>query len=131
MRILVGYNGSDASRRALVHAAELAGRGGEVDVINVIAAQPVSARVDALGDGERRHQRNLLREARSLLREWDVRMGAVQAVGDPTTEIRAAAEDSGARVIVVGRGNGMRRLIKGSVSTRLVRRAPCDVLVVH
>jgi nucleotide-binding universal stress UspA family protein len=130
MKILVGYDGSDESRRALVHAAELAGRGGEVDVINVIAAQPVSSRVDGL-DGERRRQRNLLREARSLLREWDVRMGAVRAAGDPATEIRAAAEDSGARVIVVGRGNGVRRLIKGSVSTRLVRHAPCDVLVVH
>ena len=131
MRILVGYDGSDASRRALVHAAELAGRGGEVDVINVIAAQPVSSRMDGLGDGERRRQQNLLREARFLLREWDVRMGAVRAAGDPTTEIRAAAENSGARVIVVGRGNGVRRLIKGSVSTRLVRHAPCDVLVVH
>ena len=131
MKILVGYDGSDVSRRALVHAAELVGRGGEVQVINVIAAQPVSSSVDALGEGERRRQRDLLREARSLLREWDVRMGALWAAGDPTTEIRAAAENSGARVIVVGRGNGVRRLIKGSVSTRLVRRAPCDVLVVH
>jgi nucleotide-binding universal stress UspA family protein len=131
MRILVGYDGSDVSRRALVHAAELVGRGGEVDVINVIAAQPVSSRVDGFGEGERRRQRNLLREARSLLREWDVRMGAVRAVGDPTTEIRAAAEDSGARVIVVGRGSGLRRLLNGSVSTRLIRQAPCDVLVVH
>jgi nucleotide-binding universal stress UspA family protein len=131
MRILVGYDGSDVSRRALVHAAELVGRGGEVDVINVIAAQPVSSRVDGFGDGERRRQRNLLREARSLLREWDVRMGAVRAAGDPTTEIRAAAEDSGARVIVVGRGSGLRRLLNGSVSTRLIRQAPCDVLVVH
>jgi nucleotide-binding universal stress UspA family protein len=131
MRILVGYDGSDASRRALVHAAELAGRGGEVDVINVIAAQPVSSRVDALGDGERRRQGNLLREARAVLREWDVRMGAVRAIGDPTTEIRSAAEDSGARVIVVGRGSGLRRLLNGSVSTRLVRQSPCDVLVVH
>ena len=131
MRILVAYDGSDVSRRALVHAAELVGRGGEVDVINVIAAQPVSSRVDALGDGERRRQGNLLREARSLLREWEVRMGAVRAIGDPTTEIRAAAEDSGARVIVVGRGSGLRRLLNGSVSTRLIRQAPCDVLVVH
>ena len=29
MRVLVGFDGSDASRRALVHAAELVGRGGE------------------------------------------------------------------------------------------------------
>jgi nucleotide-binding universal stress UspA family protein len=34
-------------------------------------------------------------------------------------------------VIVVGRGSGLRRLIDGSVSARLVRKAPCDVLVVH
>jgi nucleotide-binding universal stress UspA family protein len=131
MRVLVGFNGSDASRRALVHAAELVGRGGSLDVINVIGAQPVSARIDGLGDGLRRRQRKVLHEARALLGEWEVRMTPVAAVGDPTTEIRAAAEESGAGVIVVGRGTGLRRLIDGSVSARLVRRAPCDVLVVR
>jgi nucleotide-binding universal stress UspA family protein len=131
MRILVGYNGSESSRRALVHAAELVGHGGELDVIHVIAAQPVSARIDSLGDGERRRQDKLLRDARMLLTALDVRMHPVKAIGDPSAEIRAAAEDSGATVIVVGRGSGRRRLINGSVSTRLVRRAPSDVLVVH
>lgn len=131
MRILVGYNGSKASRRALVHAAELVGRGGTVDVINVIGSQPVSARVGTLVDGEKKHQQTVLREARTLLGEWDVRMTPHTALGDPTSEIRAAAEESGAGVIVVGRGNGIRRLVDGSVSARLVRRAPCDVLVVH
>ena len=131
MRILVGFDGSDASRRALVHAAELVGRGGSLEVINVIGAQPVSARIDGLGDGLRRRQRKVLHEARAVLGEWDVRMTPVAAVGDPTTEIRTAAEESGAGVIVVGRGNGVRRLIDGSVSARLVRRAPCDVLVVR
>ena len=131
MRILVGFDGSQASRRALVHAAELVGRGGTLDVINVIGAQPVSARVDSLGDRPRRAQREALHEARALLGEWDVRMTPRAAVGDPTSEIRAAAEESGAAVIVVGRGSGLRRLIDGSVSARLVRRAPCDVLVVR
>jgi nucleotide-binding universal stress UspA family protein len=131
MRILVGYDGSDASKRALVHAAELVGRGGNLDVINVIGSQPVSARVGSLVDGERRRQLKVLHQAEALLGEWDVRMTSHKAVGDPTSEIRAAAEESGARVIVVGRGSGLRRLIDGSVSGRLVRRAPCDVLVVH
>jgi nucleotide-binding universal stress UspA family protein len=131
MRILVGFDGSDASKRALVHAAELIGRGGSLDVINVIGAQPVSARVDSLLDGERKRQQKVLREAQTLLGEWEVRMTSLKAVGDPTSEIRAAAEESGASVIVVGRGSGLRRLIDGSVSARLVRRAPCDVLVVH
>jgi nucleotide-binding universal stress UspA family protein len=131
MRILVGFDGSAASRRALLHAAELVGRGGTLDVINVIGAQPVSARVDTLGDGHRRAQQDVLHEARALLGEWDVRMTPRAAIGDPTAEIRAAAEESGAGVIVVGRGSGLRRLIDGSVSARLVRRAPCDVLVVR
>jgi len=131
MKILVGFDGSDASRRALVHAAELIGRGGKLDVINVIGAQPVSARLGSLVDGERRRQQKVLHEAQALLDEWEVRMTPHRAVGDPTGEIRSAAEESGAGVIVVGRGSGLRRLIDGSVSARLVRRAPCDVLVVR
>ena len=131
MRVLVGFDGSDTSRRALVHAAELVGRGGCLDVINVIGSQPVSARVGSLVDGERHKQRKVLHEARSLLGEREVRMTAHSAIGDPTSEIRAAAVESGAGVIVVGRGRGLRRLIDGSVSARLVRQAPCDVLVVH
>jgi nucleotide-binding universal stress UspA family protein len=131
VRVLVAFDGSDASRRALVHAAELVGRGGRLDVINVIGAQPVSASIDSLGDGPRLRQRHVLHEARTLLGKRDVRMTPVAAIGDPTSEIRAAAEKSGAGVIVVGRGSGLRRLIDGSVSARLVRRAPCDVLVVR
>jgi nucleotide-binding universal stress UspA family protein len=131
VKILVGFDGSDASRRALVHAAELVGRGGNLDVINVIGSQPVSARVGSLIDGERKHQQKVLHEAKALLDEWEVRMTPHRAVGDPTSEIRSAAEEAGADVIAVGRGSGLRRLIDGSVSARLVRKAPCDVLVVH
>jgi len=131
MRILVGFDGSKASKRALVHAAELVGRGGKLDVINVIGSQPVSARIGSMVDGERRRQQKILHQAETLLEEWDVRMTPHKAVGDPTNAIRTAAEESGAGVIVVGRGSGLRRMIDGSVSTRLVRRAPCDVLVVH
>ena len=69
VRILVAFDGSDASRRALVHAAELVGRGGSLDVINVIGAQPVSARIDALGDGAAAAASGrLLREARAAPR---------------------------------------------------------------
>ena len=131
MKILVGYDGSEAARRALVHAAELVGRGGTLGVINVITTQAVSSRLETVRDGERGQQRKLLQEAKMLLGEWEVQMTPVKAVGDPVTEIRAAAEESGAGIVVVGRGSGLRRLIHGSVSTRLVRQAPCDVLVVH
>jgi nucleotide-binding universal stress UspA family protein len=131
MRILVGYDGSDSSRRALLHAAELVGRGGTVWVINVITTQAVSSRLETVDDRDRARQLSVLQEARMLLGEQGIEISPVKALGDPTTEIRAAAEESGAGMIVVGRGTGVRRLIHGSVSTRLVRQAPCDVLVVH
>ena len=132
MKILVGYDGSETSRRALVHAAELVGRGGSLDVINVITAQPVSARIEEPGATASAAVRGSCSARRScVLGEWEVGMTPVKAVGDPATAIRTAAEESGAGIVVVGRGNGSRRLINGSVSTRLVRRAPCDVLVVH
>ena len=131
MTILVGYDGSDGARRALRHAADLVGRGGSVTVLNVIPTQGVSSRIEAASDSQLDRQSDLLREARTVLAEQKVEMKALASVGDPTSEIRIAAEKTGARIVVVGRSSGVRRLIKGSVSTRLVRRAPCDVLVVN
>jgi len=129
--ILVAYDGSPESDRALRHAADLVGRGGSVAVLNVIPAQAVSARLETVSDEQRAEQRRLLEAAESVLARRRVEMIPLTAAGDPTTEIRAAAERSGAGMVVVGRGNGRSRLIHGSVSRRLVRRAPCDVLIVH
>jgi nucleotide-binding universal stress UspA family protein len=131
VRLLVAYDGSDSARRALAHAAALVGRGGTIDVINVIRAQGISSRLETMGPGEKQRQRKLLREAEAILREHEVAMAPVRAVGDPTTEIRAAARGDGAAIVVVGRGSGLRRLINGSVSARLLRDSPCDVLVVR
>lgn len=131
MRLLVAYDGSQAAQRALEHAAEFAGRGATVAVVNVIPAQSLSSRLETVSDGQRNHQRQLLRQANVLLAARKVEMKPVAAVGDPTTEIRTAAETSGADVVVVGRGSMKHRLIHGSVSTRLARRAPCDVLIIH
>lgn len=53
--------------------------------------------------------------------------------GDPVRAITAAAEDTGADLIVVGsRDKGfLQRLFSGSVSEDLVRESPRPVLVVH
>jgi len=52
--------------------------------------------------------------------------------GDPGREIRRAAVDHDARVIVMGtRGRGgVARFVLGSVSDHVVRNAPCPVLTV-
>lgn len=52
--------------------------------------------------------------------------------GDPATEIARYAADAGIDVIVIGtRGRtGVDRLVLGSVAERVMREAPCSVLVV-
>jgi nucleotide-binding universal stress UspA family protein len=52
--------------------------------------------------------------------------------GDPAKEIAAYAADAGIDVIVIGTHGrtGVDRLVMGSVAERVMREAPCSVLVV-
>ena len=126
--LIVAYDGSPEARRALDHASALAGPGGEVTVINVIPAQAVGARLEPVRDTQRARQQAQLEEARALLGRKGIRVRTVAAAGDPFYEIAALARDRGESVVVVGR---RRRLVPGrSLASRLVRGAPCDVLVV-
>jgi nucleotide-binding universal stress UspA family protein len=71
-------------------------------------------------------------EAAGALRSSGVAASAEAATGDPATEIVATAEETGARLIVVGsRGRGGIAALLGSVARAVVLRAPCSVLVVH
>jgi nucleotide-binding universal stress UspA family protein len=54
------------------------------------------------------------------------------ALGDPATEIVALAGELGADLVVVGNhgGDAVRRMFTGSVAHKVVRDAPCPVVVV-
>jgi nucleotide-binding universal stress UspA family protein len=78
--------------------------------------------------------RSLLQEARraqrALKRRWpDAQVAVVKAA--PAEAILAQARKRRARAIVLGsrKFGGLRRLVLGSVSRAVVRRAPCAVLV--
>jgi nucleotide-binding universal stress UspA family protein len=130
--VIVGYDGSEPAKRALEHAAELVGRRGSVNVINVIKAQSVSSRLVTLTDKEVATQDRLLRESVRLLAGLGVEAQPIAAAGDPATEILAASESIGASVIVIGRRKrSTRRLVRTPLSNTLVRRSAIDVLVVH
>jgi nucleotide-binding universal stress UspA family protein len=126
--LIVGYDGSPEARRALDHGAALAGPGGQVTVVNVVPVQAVGARLEPVGETQRARQRAQLEEARAILDRRGVRARTVAAVGDPFSEISALGRDRGQAVVIVGR---RRHLLPGrSLTARLVRSAPCDVLVV-
>ena len=133
MKIVVGYDGSDPAKRALQRAADLAANG---DRIVVVAAAEPHARTGIetgshLDPSEFEQRRGDLEEAQRLLSERGIDAEPVEAHGDPGTAIVEAAKD--ADLIIVGsRGlNPVQRILLGSVSSKVVHRAACDVLVVR
>jgi nucleotide-binding universal stress UspA family protein len=133
MKIVVGYDGSDASKRALERAMDLAGRDGQ---IVVVAAAESHARAGItqgahLDPSEIERRRKDLEEAKALLAARGVAGETIEAQGDPGDMIVETAKD--ADLVVVGtRGlNPLQRLLLGSVSSKVVHRAESDVLVVR
>jgi nucleotide-binding universal stress UspA family protein len=116
-RIMVGYDGSDASRRALDAAADLVGYGSTLSVVTVKNGDVGSW---VTGDA---HARLLIRHVEARYHE---------ATGEPAEQLIEKATELHADLVVVGRRNrNPLRALLGSVSSRVVRRAPCDVLVVR
>jgi nucleotide-binding universal stress UspA family protein len=116
-KIVVGYDGSEASRRALDAAADLVGYGSTLSVVTV--QNPEVGRAAA-------------GEARSLLQARQVQALYHEPVGEAAEQLVETAAALGADLVVVGRRNRTPlRSLLGSVSSRVVRRARCDVLVVR
>jgi nucleotide-binding universal stress UspA family protein len=135
-QIGVAYDGSPESERALEVAAELARRSG-ARLRLVTAVAPGAAAYPPLDPGayaqlgELAHQ-----EARTDLDAVLARLGegvrAEGAVRDGEPVDVLADESSGDDLLICGsRGRGpVRRVLLGSVSTRLLRHAACPVVVV-
>jgi nucleotide-binding universal stress UspA family protein len=132
--IVVGYDGSETAKRALERAAELAEDGATVTVVSAVHVHAAAGRgggpIDPDEVSERRHE---LAEAKTLLVEKGIEPNLVEGHGDPADVIANQAKEGGADLIVVGtRGrNVAARVLLGSVSTKVVHEAPCDVLVVR
>jgi nucleotide-binding universal stress UspA family protein len=134
-RILVCYDGSEESQRALAQAAELASAGaGEVIVVSV--AEPLYPMRPFTGyadPAEEERHRLLLDEATRTLAGDGVTASTLEPVGQTAEAIVEAAREQQADLVVVGTRQRrlIERLLFGSVSGQLVVEAPCDVLVVR
>jgi nucleotide-binding universal stress UspA family protein len=135
-RIVVGFDGSDASRKALERAADIANGA----VVAVVCSADVSrlirdpsGGVSAIDPADEEARSAALADARKYLEGRGVEGAYVEGTGNPADVIIQEAEESGADLIVVGtRGlHATKRLFFGSVSTNIVHHAPCDVLVVR
>jgi nucleotide-binding universal stress UspA family protein len=137
MNVLVAYDGSETSGRALDWAARLAScePGSGVSVIGVAAtleaAPHIPDAVDPRSSAARHRQQ--LAEAAARLAAAGVEVETILRVGNPAEEIIAAAGAGGHDLVVVGGtgAGGAIRFLMGSVSDRVVRHATRPVMVVR
>jgi nucleotide-binding universal stress UspA family protein len=130
--VVVGYDGSDAARRALEQVRALGPRGSRIVVVAVASELRSAGLSSQLADDLQ--QQPLLDEARALLGVAEgARVETRAEVGDPAVVLVDVARAVAAELLVVGRRGGdfVARTLLGSVAERIVRHAPCDVLVVR
>lgn len=131
--IVVGYDGSQAARRGLDRLRRL----GPPRATVVVVAVGREVRSPGLGAqlaGQALDVDALLREALDVLHGApEVEIEARAETGDPASVLVEVAREVDADLLVVGRRGGdfVARTLLGSVSSRVIEQAPCDVLVVR
>jgi nucleotide-binding universal stress UspA family protein len=126
MNILLAYNDTDVSNRALERAAQLAKLYGAKLVVTSVT--PVL--IGASASGEPGPE---LARADEHLRESGIEAEFVEAIGDIASAIVEVAEAHDAGLIVLGtrEPSQVERMLGHSVSESVQRMAHCDVLIVH
>jgi nucleotide-binding universal stress UspA family protein len=134
--IVVGYDATDPSKRALARAADIAEKFGSRLVVTSVAPVVVPAGHGTAGidptDPPARHQAEL-EEANSYLASRKLTAELQPAIGEPADTIVEVAQKVGATLIVVGTREPsiLERLLGTSVSQAVSRHAHCDVLICH
>ena len=132
--VAVGFNGTVESRAALKEASVLASKfGAALRVISVAEAEP--AALGPAGSGPPRPRsghdlQDVLHDACAQL-PAEVRAQPIFERGDPGEKLLEHAEEGVDLMVLGSRGFGpvMRAMI-GSVSAKVIRRAPCAVMIV-
>ena len=135
-KIVLGYDDTEASKRALERAAQLAKAFGSELVVTSVT--PILTSIGRSGgaldsaDPPAKHAEELA-HAREYLAGEGISAEFAPAVGHPAETIVQLAQERAADLIVVGTRelNLVARLLGQSVSESVAHRAHCDVLLVH
>lgn len=125
MNILLAYNDTDVSNKALERAAQLAKLYDAKLVVTSVT--PVVIDSPDLAPGPE------LRRAEDRLRDVGVECELVEAIGDIAQAIVQVAESRDVGLIVLGtrEPSQVERMLGHSVSEQVQRMAHCDVLICH
>jgi nucleotide-binding universal stress UspA family protein len=126
MNILLAYDDTDVSNRALERAAQLAKLYGAKLIVTAVTPVVVGT-APSMEPGP-----ELLRAAERL-RALDVEPELVEAIGDIASAVIEVAETHDAGLIVIGtrEPSQVERMLGHSVSEQVQRMAHCDVLICH
>jgi nucleotide-binding universal stress UspA family protein len=134
--IVVGYDETDPSRRALERAAQVAKAFEAKLVVTSVAPVTITTTGRSIGadpvETAAEHRRELT-EARAYLEGEGLSAEYIEAVGHEAESILAAARERSADMIIVGSRelSALQRLLGQSVSDAVSHGARCDVLIVH
>jgi nucleotide-binding universal stress UspA family protein len=135
-KILVGLDGSEASRHALLQAIELAAlTGGDVTALSVEEKLPAYAATVGELDEEKAFKNEyflkILAEARELAERQHVTFEGRIVAGHAADQLVRVARAGPHDLLVIGHAGHSRLhgLLLGSTADRVVEHAPCPVLV--
>lgn len=139
-RILIGYDGSEQSVRALRSAIELASTFKAMlevvhvyNVMPIIVGETVAASPPAGAESMRLEAETIAAEARSIIASvTDMPIEVFIAEGEAGRQLVDLADSRGADLVVVGSHGkgGFKELLTGSVSHYVTQHVHCPVLVV-
>jgi len=136
-KVLVGFDGSPAARKALQAALDLAQRYGAAVTALAVVRPPEFAELEAEVNAALAEAQGPLAEAfrwaRAEARRAGVSLETRIQAGHPADTLVRVAREEGFDLIVLGRRGltPVQRWMLGSVSERVLRYAHCPVMVVH
>jgi universal stress protein A len=139
-KILFPIDFSDGSRAALATAVNVAMEANaELVIVNVFAppiyfvVEPISMPAGYVADIVTAAEEGLAAWKLEALRQGITKVSTELLRGDATQQIVVYAKENGFDLIVIGTHgrSGIKHMLLGSVTEKVVRHAPCPVLVVR
>jgi nucleotide-binding universal stress UspA family protein len=135
-KILLGYDGSEFSKKAFQTALGLAAQNSAELYVLTVARPPEigdDVETEAVIENSRRYHRAMLAELKAAVAEKGVKAHYEVLVGHPAEQIMYFADSHAVDLIVVGNRGRSKfvRWLLGSVSKQVVQHAGRAVLVVH
>jgi len=136
MKVLLAYDGSDASKKALKRAIDITAKeNGELVILSVTEPVcPVSItekECSLLDNSLRTETKNILDKIKTEMAKETVKVRTVVKEGVPAEEIIKFAKENKIDLVVTGSHgrHGAKKFFLGSVSLRIAERSPCSVLI--